>query len=173
MSEETDEKWAAAARQHLATVQLYVETASKLGSDSWLPPKAERKWSPAEITEHLKLVYEASLRELRGGAAIKIRSGWLVQRFLRLFILPRIFKKGEFPKGAKSPQEMRPANVIKDRSEALTTFTSLANVFQSEMAKRKELKETRLTHHIFGHLSALEGMRLLTMHIAHYQKQLP
>ena len=112
MSDDTDEKWAEAARQHLATVQLYVDTVSKLGSDSWLPPIAEGKWSPAEVTEHLKLVYEASLRELRESTAIKIRSGWLVQRFLRVFILPRIFNTGKFPKGAKAPQEMRPANVI-------------------------------------------------------------
>ncbi len=173
MSDETDEKWKEATRQHLATVQTYVDTASKLSSDSWLPPIAEGKWSPAEITEHLKLVYEASLREMRESTAIKIRSGWLVQRFLRLFILPRIFNTGKFPKGAKSPQEMRPTNVIKDQSEALTTFSSLANEFQSEIVKRKGLKETRLSHHIFGHLNALEGLRLLTMHIAHHQKQLP
>ncbi len=173
MSAERDEQWQEATRQHLATARAFVDAASKLNPDSWVRPVGAGKWSPAEITEHLKLVYEESLRELRGGTGIKIRSGWLLQRFLRLTILPRILKTGKFPKGAKSPHEMRPTTVIEDQPKALAQFSSLAGEFQSELVKRKGLLGTRLTHHVFGYLNALEGLRLVTMHIVHHQRQLP
>jgi len=173
MSAERDEQWQEATRQHLATARAFVDAASKLNPDSWVRPGGAGKWSPAEITEHLKLVYEESLRELRGGTGIKIRSGWLLQRFLRLAILPRIFKSGKFPKGAKSPREVRPTTVTEDRHKTLAQFSLLAEEFQSELVKRKGLKGTRLSHHVFGHLNALEGLRLVTMHIAHHQRQLP
>ncbi len=173
MSAEKDEQWQEAIRQHSDAVQTFVDAASRLNTGSWLRPVGEGKWSPAEISEHLKLVYERTLLELRGGTGIEIRSNWLLQRFLRLAILPRILKTGKFPKGAKSPHEMRPTTIIEDQPKALAQFSSLAGEFQSELVKRKGLLETRLTHHVFGYLNALEGLRLVTMHIVHHQRQLP
>ncbi|MEJ7576406.1 MAG: DinB family protein [Pyrinomonadaceae bacterium] len=173
MSAEKDEQWQEAIRQHLDAVRAFVDAASKLSPDTWLRPVGEGKWSPAEISEHLKLVYEGTLLGLRGGTGIEIRSNWLLQRFLRLAILPRILKTGKFPKGAKSPHEMRPTTIIEDQPKALAQFSSLAREFQSELVKRKGLLETRLTHHVFGYLNALEGLRLVTMHIVHHQRQLP
>lgn len=172
MSADKDEQWQEAIRQHLDAVRAYVDAASKLNAESWRRPVGAEKWSPAEITEHLKLVYEASLRELKDGTGTKIRSGWLLQRFLRLAILPRILKTGKFPKGAMSPHEMRPATIDEDQRQALAQFSSFAGEFQSELVKRKGVTATRLTHHVFGHLSALEGLRLLTLHIVHHQRQL-
>lgn len=173
MSIKRDDRWQEAIQQHLEAVRAFADTASKIKSESWLRPVGEGKWSPAEITEHLKLVYEGFLRELRDGTGIKIQSGWLLQRFLRLAILPRIFKKGQIPNGAKSPREVRPTTFIEDRHQALTEFSLLAGEFQAELVERKELKGTRLTHHIFGHINALEGLRFVTIHIIHHQKQLP
>lgn len=173
MSVEKDEQWQEATRQHLDAVRAFVDGVSKLDPDSWLQPVSEGKWSPAEITEHLKLVYEGFLRELRDGRGIQIRSNWLLRRFLRLVILPRIFKTGQLPKGAKSPREVRPTAFVKDQSQALAQFSSFAEEFQTELVKRKGLQTTRLTHHIFGHINALEGLRFVTVHIVHHQKQLP
>ncbi len=172
MSAEKDEQWQEAIRQHLDAVRAFVDAASTLNAESWRRPVGAGKRSPAEITEHLKLVYEASLRELKDGTGVDIRSSWLLQRFLRLTILPRILKTGQFPKNAKSPHEMRPTTVDEGQPQALAQFTSLAGEFQSELVKRKGVTATRLTHHVFGHLSALEGLRLLTLHIVHHQRQL-
>ncbi len=55
MSVEKDEQWQEAIGQHLDAVRAFVAAASKLDSDSWLQPVSDDKWSPAEITEHLKL----------------------------------------------------------------------------------------------------------------------
>jgi len=173
MSVEKDEKWQEAVRQHLDAVRDFVDVAAKYNPDGWLRSMDAGKWSPAEITEHLKLVYEGFLRELREGNGIKIQSSWLMRSFLRLAILPRIFKSGRLPKGAKSPSEVRPITVIEDRQQALTQFSLLAEEFQSELAKRMESREPRLTHHLFGQMNGLEGLRFVTIHIVHHQKQLP
>jgi hypothetical protein len=170
MSAENDEQWQEAVQQHINTVQAFVDTALKLSSDTWLRPVEEGKWSPAEITEHLKMVYVASLRELNGGLGIKIRSSKFLQRLLRFLILPRILKTGKFPQGAKAPHEIRPGKVTEDRSAALAEFTSLAAEFQSAVTKQGT--EANLSHHVFGRLSAMEGLRLLTLHITHHQRQL-
>ncbi len=173
MSSEKDERWEEAIRQHQDAVRAYADSASKLGSDRWLRSLGEGKWSPAEITEHLKLVYEASLRELRDGTGIEIHSNRLLQRFLRFAILPRILKTGKFPKGAKAPREMRPISITENQPEALARLASLAEEFQSDLTKRKEMEGTRLSHHVFGYLNAREGLRLATLHIVHHHKQLP
>lgn len=172
MSIEKDVIWQEVDQQHLDAVQAFVDAASKVPPDRWMRPVGEGKWSPAEITEHLKLVYETSLSEMKDGIGVKIKTGWLLQRFLRLAILPRILKTGNFPNGAKAPQEMRPAIINKDQQKALARFSSLAGEFQSDLVKRKEATGKILTHHVFGDLNAVEGMRLLTLHIIHHQKQL-
>lgn len=173
MSAVRDQRWQEALSQHEAAFRDYVEAASKIDASVWMRPSAEGKWSPAEITEHLRLAYEAVLRELNGGNGVKVRTGRVLQIFLRLVFLQRILKTGKFPKGAKAPHEMRPAKAIEDRSEALAAFQALAEDFQNNLSAREDLRDKQFAHHVFGRLSALEGLQLVTRHLAHHQRQLP
>ena len=173
MTDREDEQWREADRQHQDAVRAYIAAASKIDADAWRRPVAEGKWSPAEITEHLKLAYTAASREIKGGDGVQVRTNRLLQRLLRFAFLPRLLKTGKFPKGADAPPEMKPAIIVEDQTAALARLSSLAGEFQSELSERRGSTETYFTHHVFGRLSLPEVMRLATVHIIHHRKQLP
>jgi len=168
-----DEQWQSALKQHADSIRSFADTAAAIDESVWLRSISAGKWSPAEIAEHLRLAYEVLLREINEGAGLKIRTNWFVRQYIRLAILPGIFKRRRLPTGAKAPREVRPTKVIEDRSEALRQLLALAEQFEAELSKRRHAKGTHLTHHLFGRLNILQGLRFCAIHVDHHCRQLP
>ena len=172
MTSATNEIWPGELAKHRNAAAEYAMTAAAVGEGRWLKPIADGKWSPAEITEHLRLVYEGSLRELNRGSGMRLRTNWLMQRFLRFAFLKKILKTGQFPKGAKAPSEVKPTVTNTDQTAAIAQFSTLAGEFETLLEKRKGDADCGLSHHLFGKLSPLEGLQLVTTHMRHHHRQL-
>ncbi len=167
-----DAQWQEAFAAHGEAVRGYVATATALPEARWLEPLGDGKWSPAEVTEHVRLVYERLAAELQGGPGVAIRLRWPWRVYARARYLRKILREGTFPEGARSPREARPTSPVADPAEACRRLLSEAGGFERELAARRHLPTTRATHHIFGRLSPWTGLRLCTVHTLHHRRQL-
>ena len=173
MAAAADQRWQAAAREHEAAVRAFVETAEQLPPERWNAPVAPEKWSPAQITEHLALAYEAMMRELSGGGAMAPRAAGWQQRLLRWFLLPHILFHRKFPSGARAPRETRPAEGNPDQAAALARLRDVADRAQRELieTERRGTKQV-MTHPYFGAISALRALRFSAVHVQHHHRQI-
>lgn len=144
-----------------------------LPESSWIEPRAPGKWSPAELTQHLILTYEALATELSGGPSIRVRvKGWR-QLVLRVFVLPRFLKHGIVPPGVRSPKEIAPAAGDPDRPAALTRLEAASRTFEDLAAGGERSGARGVTHPFFGRLSLAQGVRFAEVHLRHHTSQLP
>jgi ribosomal protein S12 methylthiotransferase accessory factor YcaO len=167
------ERWQTAASQHDAAVRAFIDTAERLPEERWNAPVAPEKWSPAQITEHLALAYEAVLREITGGPAMAPRAGAWQQRLLRWFVLPHILFHRKFPRGARAPRETRPLDGNVDRGAALHRLREVAERAQRELwdAERRGMHPS-LTHPYFGSIDGLRALRFSAVHVEHHRRQI-
>ena len=162
-----------ALRVHSDAAARLVETAKRIRTDAWLAPYAEGKWSPAEVVEHLNATYDVLTRELEGGAGMKILTTFWQRLLLRLTIYQKILRKGAFPKGARAPREIRPANPNPDQTAAISTFQERSARFHSvAVEKHQTAPRTMMSHAYFGRGSIAEGVLLAARHIQHHEQQL-
>jgi len=159
--------------QHREAIRAYAARAGSLPDSSWITARAPGKWSPAELTEHLILTYEALAAELSGGPAIRVRvKGWRLLA-LRLFVLPRFLKHGIVPPGVRSPKEIAPAAGDPDRPAALARLHAVSRLFEDLAAGREDGGGRGVTHPFFGRLSFAQGVRFAEVHLRHHTGQLP
>lgn len=167
-------RWDAVRTLHEEAVADVARAAERIPLEHWLAPRAEGKWSPAEVVEHLTLAYDVLLRELAGGAGMRLKVKFWQRVLLRFTVLPRILRRGDFPKGVRAPREIRPATANPDPAAALTTFREHAARFAAAVdAARSSGRRVRLTHPYFGHGGVEEALLLCARHLQHHRRQLP
>jgi len=170
---EIKQDWNQAEVRHRKVLSLYISRAENLDETTWSRAVGEGKWSPIEITEHLRLAYETLIREQQNGDGLKPRTGLVVRTLLRTLILPRIFRKGRIPTGAKAPSEIAPTKCIEDKHEALKMLRNASEEFVTALGARRGAPDAGLTHHLFGKIEPVRGLEFLTIHLDHHLRQLP
>lgn len=165
--------WETARRIHADAVAELIATAETIPAHAWMTPRAEGKWSPAEIVEHLNLAYEVLRSELAGGSGMRVRTKWWQRILLRFTILPKIIRGEPFPTGVRAPREIRPTAVTPDRAVAIATFRERAAYFEREAADAERLRPRfRLKHPYLGNLSVRDAVAICGRHIAHHRTQI-
>ncbi len=167
------QKWTDTIETHRAAIADFARAASAMEEEAWRLPVHPGKWTPAQITDHLLRTYRIVLDQLRGGPGIKPQYGFLLRQILRLAFLPRIFRTRRLPAGAKAPVEIRPADSNIARETALRQLTDVSAEFETEMLSRRNDKDLRLTHHVFGAVKPLRGVDFIAIHTEHHARQLP
>ena len=155
---------------HRAALDDFAARALRVEAAAWARPPAEGKWSPAEITEHLRLSLDAVCRELSGGPAMRPMVPAAVRTLLRWRLLPRILRNGRVPK-ARAPREARPAAPDLDAPRALQRLAEELARFES--ACRACDRSARISHPYFGRLTLSKANRLLAVHARHHAAQVP
>jgi DinB superfamily len=163
---------AAAVAGHRAALELYAVRAREIPPSEWDQPATPGKWSPGEITEHLRLALETLEGELRGEGAMRCLLPWWKRFLLRQTILPRILSTGRFPRGVRAPREIRPASTDATPAAALSRLSATAERFAAACVAQRTLAR-RLTHPYFGGLPLSRFHRLLAAHTLHHREQLP
>lgn len=162
--------WSRLMREHDESVAAFVARASAVSDAAWSRPVAEGKWSPAQVTEHVTLAYEAVLRDLSGGAAMRLRARWWQRVLLRRFLLPRILAKGRIPVAARAPREIRPGDGSIDRASLLARLTGGAKGLDETLCVQGDA--ARVVHPYFGSLRGREILRFCAVHTNHHAPQL-
>jgi hypothetical protein len=168
-------RWDDVVALHRRAAAEYAAAARQLAADdvAWITPPVAGKWSAAEITQHLILVFEAVGRELRGGVPMVLRTRAWHRFVLRFTIQRRLLAGGPFPRGARAPREARPqppggsAAALVERFERL--HDELLAELETAFAERPRL---RLTHPYFGRLGAVDTVCISARHIQHHATQL-
>ena len=164
-------KWEEISAIHTRAVDDLVATATSVESARWLTPRAEGKWSPAEVVEHLNLAYDVMLREMSGQGGMEIRTKWWQRVLLRFTIVPKILRGDGFPTGARAPKETRPSLTTTDQRMAIEAFRDRAKRFTVAIEDARQ-RGQRLTHAYFGKASTKPTLLLVARHIEHHAKQL-
>jgi hypothetical protein len=155
---------------HRASLLEFLAAARAVEIEDWERRSVPGKWAPSQVAEHLRVTYEVLLRELRGGAGIRIRLPWWRRTLLRATVLPRIVARGRFPAGAPAVREIRPGEGPFDRAATLAGLEALAAAFGEQLRARPSAS---LSHAFFGKMTAPVGLRVLAAHNRHHAAQLP
>jgi hypothetical protein len=161
----------AALQEHGAAVEHFADRAGLVAADRWTAPRAPGAWSPAEITEHLVLVFEVVTGEIEGGEGIRVRVGLVIRLLTRWTVLPRILAGRAFPAGVKAVREARPQGAPHRREESLDRLRRAGRCFES--AARAAPERARITHPFFGRLPLARAVRFSAAHVRHHAAQLP
>jgi len=167
----TDARWRAAVQEHQSALADYLETAAKLPEVAWRTPWAPGKWTPAQITEHLALIYEAFTLEARDGQIMKPRMTPFRARILRWVLLPHMLYHRSFPMRAPAPREARPSADGQPRPEALARLREAADTLEREIERARAAGRKHLTHPYFGTVDLVRMMRFGTVHLEHHHRQ--
>ena len=143
-----------------------------LDDAAWTRPRADGKWCPGEVVEHLLLSYDALLRELGGGEGMRLRASWWRRLVIRVRYLPMVLDGGRLPEGAPAVREIRPAAPARTRDAGTRALRERALRFDSEIALAFERGSPRLTHPFFGRLRAPQALRFVAVHLEHHRKQI-
>ena len=165
------QRLAPAVADHRAALEAFVATAEAMSSAAWNARRPGDKWSPSQVAEHLRLTYITILAELVGRGEIRIRTKWWQRRLLRLLYLPRILKRGSFPKGVVAPREIRPGDGPFDRQAVLTALRQEGEEFIRTVSAGRIENQT-VTHPYLGPLGLVDGVRFLTQHLRHHHAQI-
>jgi DinB family protein len=166
------EKWRDAVTLHSEALAGVLRSAESVPPEAWLRPLGEGRWTPAQVVEHLTLAYDALLKELSGGPAMKYRLNAGVRLVLRYTVLPRILRGEPFPR-ARAPRETRPADTPFNQPEAVQRLRDRGAIVVAEMERKLSTRPgAKLTHAYFGRLPLTTGLTLIARHIEHHRKQL-
>ena len=164
-------KWERVRDIHSQAADALASTAESIPSEAWLAPIGEKKWSPAQIVEHLNCAYDVLTRELEGGQGMVVQTTIWQRILLRIFLVPKLLRGGAFPRNARAPREIRPATANPDQRQAVADFRARAARFDAA-ATEADARGAELTHAYFGHAPVAEGALLCARHVQHHQKQL-
>src|SRR4051812_21677037 len=112
-------KWTDVQKLHDRVVDGLASAAERVPDAKWRVARAEGKWSPAEVVEHVSLAYDVFMRELGGGPGMHIKAPLWMRVLLRFTMMPKIMRGGGFPAGARAPREVRPAPPTLDQAAAI------------------------------------------------------
>ncbi len=166
------EPWAASESLHHETVRQYLDTARAVAAERWLATPAPGKWSPAEITRHLVLVYNALAAEQSAGLVIPIALPAWKAWALRTVVLPRLLRGQPFPRGVKSPREVRPRGELPGQPELLAELEGATARFVAAYLGAAQRPGARATHPYFGRLPLSDMFRFASIHTEHHRRQL-
>lgn len=157
---------------HREALHAFIETAEGLPAGAWNAARAGDKWSPAQVGEHLRLTYVTVCSELAGGDGFRVRTRGWQQRLFRLLYLPRILRRGRFPKGVPATREIRPGAGPFDRDELLAALRGAGEAFLQAAGAAHGSGGGKVTHPFLGGMSVLDGVRFAAQHIRHHHAQI-
>lgn len=153
---------------HRRAVHDFLASARAVPAAQWDRPRAEGKWSPGQVAEHVALSYEASHGVFLGRVPGEAPPRFL-RPLLRIFLLGPVLRMGRFPAASRAPAVLRPqgtpaaAALLLDRVQAAATAFERAAESAGGVA---------IDHPAFGRLPVVDFVRLQEIHTRHHRAQL-
>lgn len=154
-----------------AAVEEFVAAARALDAATWVAPRGEKRWSPAQIAEHLAIVYEYNRKVVKGDAGKG--APWFLQPLARWFIVDRTLKAGRFTRKGRAPAIFRPvAKTPATSSELLARLTAAVTGMEADIRSGHPAGRHTVAHPFFGTLDTIDWMTLQAIHARHHRSQL-
>lgn len=156
---------------HQRALADFLESARAVDPAAWERARDADSWSPAQVAEHVRLAYVVVGAPLTGGTGLRVRTPWWLRPFLRWRFLGGILDSARFPR-SRAPRELRPGPGPFEREATLRAIGSAAADLERDAIAHWSDARAAVTHHVFGALSAADGLRLATAHTVHHTRQL-
>jgi DinB family protein len=153
-------------------VDEFLSAARAVVPGSFAKPRAEGKWSPAQIAEHLAKSYEMSLEMLTGRYAGP-RPPFLVRPFVRFFLLRPVLQKGAFARPFQSPSPLRASQDPGLPDVVLPRLERASRAVEQAVLAEQAAGRTRVDHAFFGRIPIADHLRFQVIHTRHHRRQLP
>ena len=158
-----------------AAVDEFITTARALDAPTWTAPRAAGAWSPAQIAEHLAIVYEYNRTVATGTASSPIP--WLfrpiIQPLARRMVVDNTLKAGQFTRKGRAPGMFRPSATPPPSGEVLARLDAAVRGFEGDLRSRHPEARHTIAHPIFGTIPTADCIRLQAIHARHHPVQLP
>jgi len=158
----------AALEAHRDAVRAFLTAARAVSPAGWDRPRAEGKWSAAQVADHIALAYEAGCEALEGRSTGPAPPR-LLRPVIRTLLLRPVLMLGRFPMRSKSPSALQPAASPADASSLLNRLQTAATAFERRAAANPS---DSIDHPAFGRLALVDFIRLQEIHTAHHRSQL-
>jgi len=153
-----------------AAVEEFVAAARGMDQASWNTPRAEGKWSAAQIAEHLAIVYDYN-RKVVTGTAGKGAPAFL-RPLARWFIVTKTLKAGRFTRAGRAPGIFQPTATPAAAAPLLTRLTTALAGFENDIRSGHPEGRHTVAHPFFGTLPTTDYLRLQAIHARHHRSQL-
>jgi uncharacterized damage-inducible protein DinB len=161
----------AIADNHRA-VEEFTSAARAVDAARWSLPRAEGKWSPAQLVEHIALTYEYGRAVLKNNAP-----GPSAPRFLRplvrRFVVTPVLRNGSFKRNAKAPAMFQPSSAPDAPADLLLRLETAVRLFEDEVRAAHRAGRSTLDHPFFGNMPVADYLRFQAIHARHHRAQLP
>jgi hypothetical protein len=159
--------------KHRTSVEKFAAAAEGIREDAWSIPREPGKWSPAQETRHLELIYRTLILELRRGKGVTPETFPPQREVFRVKFLPRILQGGWFPRGGVSPESAAPDDAPREKDEQIKQMKKQAAEFENAILETAASDPERyLRHPYFGALSLLEAVKVFSEHALHHLKNI-
>lgn len=154
-----------------AAVNEFIATARGLDAAKWIKPRAEGAWSPAQIAEHLAIIYEYNRAVVKRTAG-KGAPGFL-RPLLRWFVVDRTLKAGRFTRRGRTPAIFRPTTKTAPvAADVLTRLMTAVTGLEGDIRSGHPAGRHTVAHPFFGTLQTTDWMRLQALHTRHHHDQI-
>lgn len=155
-----------------AAVNEFVATAKSLDGARWTTPRSPRAWTPAQIVEHVAIVYEYSRDVTLGKPQSRSLPGFL-RPLLRRFVVDSALKAGKFTRKGKAPGMLRPsAAATPSVAEAVQRLESALTSFEAAIRSGHPEARHFVAHPFFGKVATTDYLRFQALHTRHHRAQL-
>jgi hypothetical protein len=161
----------AIADNHRA-VDEFTATARAIDTARWSRPRAEGKWSPAQVVEHVALTYEYSRAVLNNNAPGP-SAPRILRPLVRSFFVNPVLKRGSFKPHGKAPAMFQPSSSPDGPADLLLRLDTAVRGFEDELRAAHRSGRSTLDHPFFGTMPMTDYVRLQAIHARHHRVQLP
>lgn len=156
-----------------AAVEAFIATARDLDATRWAAPRAPGAWSPAQIAEHLAIVYEYNRAVAKGSAGKGAPA--ILRPLLRWFVVDRTLKAGRFTRKGRAPAIFRPTTTKTPApvaAEVLARLMTAVTGLEGDIRSGHPAGRHTVAHPFFGTLQTTDWMRLQAIHTRHHHDQI-
>jgi hypothetical protein len=137
----------------------------------WTAPRAQGKWSPSQLVEHVARAYEESANSVAGAPTKFPKVPGLLRPVLRIVFFNRVVKKGTFFKG-RTNKAMDPIEGPATPAAARGRLDEAVRKFEQACRRRIATADSYKSS-IFGTVAVSDYIKFQELHTRHHRKQLP
>jgi hypothetical protein len=164
----TSELEAALAANRAAVDEL--ATVAESAASRWTVPRAEGKWSPSRLVEHVARAMDASADEVLGRPSGLPTIPSLLRPLIRRLVFRRVLRTGTFMK-SKTVRAMDPESGPASATEARARLEAALARFDDACRARTPAGGI-VTSGAFGRVTLADYARFQALHTRHHCRQL-
>jgi hypothetical protein len=153
-----------------AAVEEFMSRARGLDAAKWAAPRGEGQWSPAQVAEHLAIVYEYNRKVVTGTAGRGAPA--FLRPLARWFIVPRTLKAGRFTRKGRAPGIFQPSAAPAAAPVVLERLAKAVSGFESDIRSGHPEGRHLVRHPFFGAVPTIDYLHLQAIHARHHRSQL-